>query len=88
MALGLVLVLVPHLVALTVEEFVGVASLRARAWLHLLLLGFFVALVAILALKDIAPAAADPVLIAVAALLGVAAAGCSGHGRRWSSSRS
>ena len=75
-ALGLVLVLVPPLVALALEALVGVASRRLRAWLHLLLLGFFVALIAIQALKDIAPDAADAILIAVAALLGVAAAVC------------
>jgi hypothetical protein len=75
-ALGLVLVSVPPLVALTLEALVGVASRRLRAWLHLLLLGFFVALIAIQALKDIAPDAADAVLIAVAAVLGVAATVC------------
>src|SRR3954452_21545927 len=52
-ALGLVLVLVPPLVALALEALAGFASRPLRAWLHLLLLGFFVALIAIQALKDI-----------------------------------
>jgi hypothetical protein len=75
-ALGLVLVLVPPLVALGLEALVGLASRPLRAWVHLLLLGLLVALIAIQALKDIAPDAADAVLIAVAALLGVVAAAC------------
>src|SRR4051812_17168459 len=73
-ALGLVLVLVPPLVALGLEALVGLVSRPLRAWVHLLLLGLFVALIAVQALKDIAPDASSAVLIALAALVAVVAA--------------
>jgi hypothetical protein len=73
-ALGLVLVLVPPLLALGVEALAGLASRPLRVLLHLLFMALLVALIAIQALKDIAPSAGGAVLIAVAATLGLAAA--------------
>ena len=73
-ALGLVLVLVPPLLALGIEALVGLVSRPLRAVVHLLFVALFVALVAISALKDIAPSAGSGVLILVAAVLGVSAA--------------
>ena len=73
-ALGLVLVLVPPLFALAVEALVGIASRRLRAVIHLVFVALLVALIAIQALKDIAPRAGSAALIAVATALGLAAA--------------
>jgi hypothetical protein len=73
-ALGLVLVLVPPLLALGVEAVAGLASRALRAVVHLVFVALFVALVAIQALKDIAPSAGSAALLAIAALLGCAAA--------------
>jgi hypothetical protein len=73
-ALGLVLVLVPPLVALGVEALAGLASRPLRALLHLLFVALLVALIAIQALKDIAPSAGTAVLIVAAAILGLVAA--------------
>jgi sulfatase-like protein len=73
-ALGLVLVLVPPLLALGIEALVGLVSRPLRAGVHLLFVVLFVALFAIQALKDIAPSASSGVLILVAAALAVAAA--------------
>jgi hypothetical protein len=73
-ALGLVLVLVPPLLALGVEALAGLASRPLRALLHLLFVALLVALIAIQALKDIVPSAGTAVLIAAAAILGLAAA--------------
>ena len=73
-ALGLVLVLVPPLLALGIEALVGLVSRPLRAVVHLLFVALFVALFAIQALKDIAPGATSAVLILVAASLGVLAA--------------
>jgi hypothetical protein len=72
--LGLILVLVPPLLALGVEALAGLVSRTLRAVLHLLFVALLVALIAIQALKDIAPSAGSAVLIAVAAMLGLAAA--------------
>jgi hypothetical protein len=72
--LGLVLVLVPPLLALGVEVLAGVASGLLRAAIHVFFVALLVGLIAIQALKDIAPGAADEVLIAAAAAGGVAAA--------------
>ena len=72
--LGLVLVLVPPLVGLAVEALAGLVSRPLRAVLHLVLVALLVALIAIQALKDIAPSAGSEVLILVAAALGMAAA--------------
>jgi hypothetical protein len=71
---GLVLVLVPPLLALGIEAFVGLASRPLRAFVHLLFVALFVALIAIQALKDIARGTGSAVLIVVAASLGVLAA--------------
>ena len=71
---GLVLVVAPPLLALAVEALAGLVSLTLRALLHLVFVAVLVGLVAIQALKDIAPAATSAVLIAVAAALGGAAA--------------
>ena len=73
-ALALVLVLAPPLLAVGLEALTGLASRPLRAGLHLLFVALLVALIAIQALKDIAPGAGSGVLIAVAAMLGVAAA--------------
>jgi hypothetical protein len=73
-ALGLVLVLVPPLLAVGVEALAGLASRPLRAVLHLLFMALLVTLIAIQALKDIAPSAGSTVLIAVAAIVGLAAA--------------
>jgi hypothetical protein len=73
-ALGLVLVLAPPLAALGVEALAGLVSPSLRAVLHLVFVGLLVALVAIQALKDIAPSAGSSTLIVVAALVGTAAA--------------
>jgi hypothetical protein len=73
-ALGLVLVLVPPLLALGLEALAGLASRPLRAVLHLFSVALLVALIAIPALKDIAPSAGSALLIAVAAILGTAAA--------------
>jgi hypothetical protein len=73
-ALGLVLVLVPPLLAVGVEALAGLASRPLRAVLHLLFMALLVTLIAIQALKDIAPSAGTAVLIAVAAIIGLAAA--------------
>jgi Sulfatase len=72
--LGLVLVLVPPLVGLTVEGLAGLVSRLLRAVVHLLLVALLVALIAMQALKDIAPSAGSAVLILVTAALGLAAA--------------
>ena len=69
-ALGLVLVLVPPLLALGLEALAGLASRTLRAVLHLFFVALFVALIAIQALKDIAPGAGSAVLILIAASLG------------------
>jgi hypothetical protein len=74
-ALGLVLVLVPPLLALAVEALVGLVSRALRALVHLLFMALLVALIAIQALKDVASGAGSAALIAVAATLGLAAAG-------------
>jgi hypothetical protein len=73
-ALGLVLVLAPPLLALGLEALVGVVSRPLRGMVHLFFVALFVALFAIQALKDIVPGATSGVLIAVAASLGVLAA--------------
>ena len=73
-ALGLVLVLVPPLLALAIEALLGLVSRPLRAVLHLLFVALFVALVAIQALKDIAPGVSSGGLILFAASLGVLAA--------------
>jgi hypothetical protein len=73
-ALGLVLVLVPPLLALGLEALVGLVSRPLRAVVHLFFVALFVALVAIQALKDITPGAASAVLILIAGSLGVLAA--------------
>ena len=73
--LGLVLVLVPPLLALGIEALVGLVSRLARAVVHLVLVALFVALFAIQALKDIPSAATSAMLILIAASLGVLAAG-------------
>jgi hypothetical protein len=73
-ALGLVLVLLPPLLALGLEALAGLASRPVRAVLHLFFVALLVALIAIQALKDIAPLVGSEVLIAVAAILGIAAA--------------
>jgi hypothetical protein len=73
-ALGLVLVLVPPLLALGVEALAGLASRPVRAVMHLLFVGLLVALIVIQALKDVAPGAGSAGLIAAAAILGLAAA--------------
>jgi hypothetical protein len=78
-ALGLVLVLVPPLLALGLEALVGIVSRPLRAVAHLFLVALFVALVAIQALKDIAPGSASAVLILIAASLGVLAAVAYAH---------
>jgi hypothetical protein len=54
------MVLVPPLPALGVEALAGLASRALRAVLHLLFVGLLVALIAIHALKDIAPNAGTP----------------------------
>jgi hypothetical protein len=74
-ALGLVLVLVPPLLALAVEALVGLVSRALRALVHLLFMALLVALIAIQALKEVASGAGSAALIAVAATLGLAAAG-------------
>ena len=74
-ALGLVLVLVPPLVALGLEALLGLVSSSLRAVVHLMFVALFVALVAIQALKDVVPGSASAVLISIAASLGVLAAG-------------
>src|SRR5215217_7323465 len=56
-ALGLVLVLVPPLLALGVEAAAGLASRPLRVLLHLLFMALLVAMIGIKALKDIAPSA-------------------------------
>jgi hypothetical protein len=73
-ALGLALVLVPPLLALGIEALVGLVSRPLRAVVHLLFVSLLVALIAIQALKDIAPGATSAVLIAIATSLGVLAA--------------
>jgi Sulfatase len=73
-ALGLVLILMPPLLALAVEALAGLAGRTLRAVLHLLFVALLVALIAIQALKDIVPSAGSAALIAVAATLGLAAA--------------
>jgi hypothetical protein len=73
-ALGLVLVLAPPLAALGVEALAGLVSSSLRAVLHLVFVALLVALVAIQALKDIAPSAGSGTLIVVAALFGTGAA--------------
>ena len=73
-ALGLVLVLAPPLLAVGVEALAGLASRPLRAVLHLLFVALLVALIAIQALKDIAPGAGSAVLIAASATVGLAAA--------------
>ncbi len=72
--LGLTLVLVPPLLAVGAEALAGLARRTLRAVLHLLFVALLVALIAIQALKDIVPSAGSAVLIAVAAILGLAAA--------------
>jgi len=72
-ALGLVLVLVPPLLALGVEAAAGLASRPLRVLLHLLFMALLVALIAIQALKDIAPSAGSAALITVASMLALAA---------------
>ena len=72
-ALGLVLVLLPPLLAVGVEALAGLVSRPLRATLHLVLVALLVALIAIQALKDIAPSAGSVVLIAAAGMLGFAA---------------
>ena len=73
-ALGLVLVLAPPLLALGVEALVGVVSRPLRGMVHLFFVSLFVALVAIQALKDIARGTTSAVLILIAVGLGVLAA--------------
>jgi len=73
-ALGLVLVLTPPLLALAVEALVGLACRPLRAAVHLLFVAVLSALIAIQALKDVAAGAGSAALIAVAATLGLAAA--------------
>jgi hypothetical protein len=73
-ALGAALVLLPPLLALAVEALAGLASRALRAGVHLLFVALLVALIAIQALKDVAPGASSALLIAVAAALGLAAA--------------
>lgn len=73
-ALGVVLVLLPPLLAVGLEALAGLASRTLRAIIHLLFVALLVALIAIQALKDIAPSAGSAVLMAVAAILGLAAA--------------
>jgi hypothetical protein len=73
-ALGLLLVLVPPVLALGLEALAGLASRTLRALLHLLFVALLVALIAIQALKDLAPSAGSAMLIAVAAIIGTAAA--------------
>jgi Sulfatase len=77
--LGLVLVLAPPLLALAVEAVAGLVSGTLRAIVHLLFVAVLVALVAIQALKDIAPKAGSAALITVAAVLGAAAAAGYAH---------
>jgi hypothetical protein len=72
--LGLVLVLVPPLLALGTEALVGLVSRPLRAVVHLLFVALFVALITIQALKDIAPGATSSVLILIAGSLGVLSA--------------
>jgi Sulfatase len=72
--LGLVLVLAPPLLALGVEALVGLVSEPLRALVHLFFVALLVALVAIQALKDIAPGAGSAALVLIAAGLGVVAA--------------
>jgi hypothetical protein len=72
--LGLVLVLVPPLLALGIEALVGLASRPLRAVVHLLFVALFVALFAIQALKHIAPDGASAILILIASNAGVFAA--------------
>jgi hypothetical protein len=78
-ALGLVLVLVPPLLALGLEALVGLVSRTLRAVMHLFFVALFVALVAIQALKDVTPGAASAVLILIAASLGALAAVAYAH---------
>ena len=59
-ALGLALVLVPPLLALGVEALSGLVSRPLRAVVHLFFVALFVALIAIQALKDIAPRRSAP----------------------------
>jgi hypothetical protein len=66
-------VLLPPLLALGVEALAGLVSRGVRAVLHLLFVALLVALIAIQALKHIAPRAGSAVLLAVAAILGLAA---------------
>jgi hypothetical protein len=72
-ALGLVLVLLPPLLAVGLEALAGLVSRPLRATLHLVFVGLLVALIAIQALKDIAPSAGSAVLIVAAGMLGLAA---------------
>ena len=73
-ALGLALALVPPLLALGVEALSGLVSRPLRVVVHLFFVALFVALIAMQALKDLAPRAGSALLIAVAAILGTAAA--------------
>ncbi len=72
-ALGLALVLVPPLLAVALEAVAGLVSLWLRFALHLLFAALLVGLIAIQALKNIAPGASSGVLIALAAALALAA---------------
>ncbi len=73
-ALGAALVLVPPLLVLGIEALAGLVSRALRVVLHLLFVALLVALIAIQALKDIAPSASSAVLIVLAAVLGLSAA--------------
>jgi hypothetical protein len=73
-ALGVVLVLLPPLLAVGLEALAGLASRTLRAIIHLLFVGLLVALIVIQGLKDVAPSAGSAGLIAAAAILGLAAA--------------
>ena len=71
--LGLVLVLLPPLLAVGVEAVAGLASRALRAVLHLFFVALFVALIAVQVLKHIAPGAGSVVLLAAAGVLALAA---------------
>jgi hypothetical protein len=73
-ALGLVLVLLPPLLAVALEALAGLVSRALRALLHLSFVALFVALIAIQVLKHIAPGAGSAVLLAVAVVVALAAA--------------
>src|SRR4051812_1429584 len=72
-ALGFALVVAPPLVALAMEALAGLVSAALRAVLHLCFVGLLVALIAIQALKGIAPGLAGGALISLSVGLALAA---------------